>query len=381
MNSNTVGRCLALVLVFVTGNGAAADVPLIVPLSGRVIDWSVMQGYSFSVNRELTVTGLGKVDANDNGVLDDLTAPQIGLWNADTSELITSAFIGTDMFFQDQMFVAPIAPIRLPAGRYTVAAQFFNDQEPFLELPEYETPFVTLHDIVPARNLGDTFVLPTGRARMALGPNLLIEQPKVLLTAPRRYSVAQRRGDNSGSIRVEGVFDTSLASSIEVRAISTDAGPPTATPWQAVTLNDSNFLGEVSVPSAGWYDIEARSLLDGEEISRTTVSQAGVGEVFVIAGQSNSANSGGTRLTPESDRVVAMDAMGFWQHAADPQPIATGDGGSPWPAFGDRHGGGAGRAGWDRVGRLGRDISRTMATGCCRPRRQRAALQSPAAGP
>ena len=51
MNSNTVGRCLALVLVFVTGNGAAADVPLIVPLSGRVIDWSVMQGYSFSVNQ------------------------------------------------------------------------------------------------------------------------------------------------------------------------------------------------------------------------------------------------------------------------------------------------------------------------------------------
>ncbi len=67
-----------------------------------------------------------------------------------------------------------------------------------------------------------------------------------------------------------------------------------------------------------------------------TVSQAGVGEVFAIAGQSNSANHGGTRLTPESDRVVAMDATGFWQPAADPQPIATGDGGSPWPAFGDR---------------------------------------------
>ncbi len=196
MNSNTLGRCLALVLVFVTGNGAAADVPLIVPLSGRVLDGPVMQGYSFSVNQALTVTGLGKVDANDNGILDDLNAPQIGLWNADTSELITSAFIGTDMFFQDQMFVAPIAPIRLPAGRYTVAAQFFNDQEPFLALPEYETPFVMLHDIIPTRNLGDTFVLPTGRARMALGPNLLIEQPKVLLTEPRRLlsgSTAKRQ--------------------------------------------------------------------------------------------------------------------------------------------------------------------------------------------
>jgi len=30
-----------------------------------------------------------------------------------------------------------------------------------------------------------------------------------------------------------------------------------------------------------------------------------------------------------------MNADGIWRPAFDPMPTATGDGGSPWPAFGD----------------------------------------------
>jgi len=58
-------------------------------------------------------------------------------------------------------------------------------------------------------------------------------------------------------------------------------------------------------------------------------------EIFLIAGQSNSANEGEVRLTPSDPRVFSLDPVtGFWRFAIDPQPAATGVGGSPWPEFG-----------------------------------------------
>ncbi len=67
-----------------------------------------------------------------------------------------------------------------------------------------------------------------------------------------------------------------------------------------------------------------------------SVDRFGVGDVYITAGQSNSANHGSSRLTPADDRVSAYDIVsGTWQFAADPQPVATGSGGTPWPALGD----------------------------------------------
>ena len=51
-----------------------------------------MVGYAFNVDREITVTGLGKIDANGNGVLDDMIAPQIGIWDS-TNQLLVSTSI------------------------------------------------------------------------------------------------------------------------------------------------------------------------------------------------------------------------------------------------------------------------------------------------
>ena len=53
-----------------------------------------------------------------------------------------------------------------------------------------------------------------------------------------------------------------------------------------------------------------------------------------MAGQSNSANHGEGRQQPKSPLVVAF-GNGVWQPARDPEPGATGKGGSFLPAFGD----------------------------------------------
>mgnify|MGYP002260297282 CR=1 FL=1 len=60
----------------------------------------------------------------------------------------------------------------------------------------------------------------------------------------------------------------------------------------------------------------------------------GIGEVFLVAGQSNSANHGSERQTPTSGLVSAFDGA-KWRIANDPQPGASGGGGSFVPAFGD----------------------------------------------
>ena len=56
--------------------------------------------------------------------------------------------------------------------------------------------------------------------------------------------------------------------------------------------------------------------------------------MFVIAGQSNSANHSAERQQPKSGLVSAFDGA-KWQIANDPQPGASGGGGSFVPPFGD----------------------------------------------
>jgi hypothetical protein len=68
--------------------------------------------------------------------------------------------------------------------------------------------------------------------------------------------------------------------------------------------------------------------------AENAVEHVAVGEVFVIAGQSNSANHGEEKQQTNTGLVAAVHD-GKWQIAHDPQPGATGTGGSFIPPFGD----------------------------------------------
>ncbi len=78
--------------------------------------------------------------------------------------------------------------------------------------------------------------------------------------------------------------------------------------------------------------------LRGRAVSATAaVEPVGVGEVFLIAGQSYAAgcNDGLLRVNDPEGRVVCYDpAAKSWRVAHDPQPV-VGDGGTIWPPFGD----------------------------------------------
>src|SRR6185295_1927041 len=69
-------------------------------------------------------------------------------------------------------------------------------------------------------------------------------------------------------------------------------------------------------------------------LAESAIEQVGVGEVFVIAGQSNSANHGAEKQNTRTGLVAAFDGQ-RWRPADDPQPGASGSGGSFIPPFGD----------------------------------------------
>ena len=118
---------------------------------------------------------------------------------------------------------------------------------------------------------------------------------------------------------------------VEARAVvrSGDANNGTTTAWQTIETGSSggSFSGVLpNVLAGGWYDVEVRSVMDGHPSSVVTVGRVGVGDVFICAGQSNSANQGTPAATPVSDRVSARNSVNgnSWVLAADPLPIAEG---------------------------------------------------------
>jgi hypothetical protein len=107
--------------------------------------------------------------------------------------------------------------------------------------------------------------------------------------------------------------------------------------WQALQLKeDRTFDGAVPAAASGWYKLEVKALQGDKPVAETAVDHVGVGEVFVLSGQSNSTNCSPDKLKQQSGMVPTLSGDGC-RLTDDPQPGVhdnTG-GGSPWPAFGD----------------------------------------------
>lgn len=119
------------------------------------------------------------------------------------------------------------------------------------------------------------------------------------------------------------------------------------TQWQSLSnecilaLADSPGMTQllIDVPAGGWYQVELRLKADGQIVAQATSEPFGVGEVFLVAGQSYATNCNDERFQvgDPTGRVVAYDFRNrTWNIAHDPQPSGdSSDGGSIWPPFGD----------------------------------------------
>ena len=155
------------------------------------------------------------------------------------------------------------------------------------------------------------------------------------LSSPLDYQVFQRQPTGRGMVRVSGHAPGNV---VRLEARFTGRSRQTELPgdWRAVEISrqDGSFETNIYLPDGGWYTGEVRFFSENRLEGSLTIPHVGVGEVFVVAGQSNSSNHGSARQQVTSGLVTAFDGQ-RWQIADDPQPGASGTGGSFIPAFGD----------------------------------------------
>ncbi|MDZ7896498.1 MAG: sialate O-acetylesterase [Arcicella sp.] len=137
---------------------------------------------------------------------------------------------------------------------------------------------------------------------------------QIKLTSPQSRAVYQRNGIGFSAVTVAGSYEKQV-DKIEARLVPVQAGQGEDTDyrdWKTIkTLPlNGNFSFIMSVRQ-GWYRLEVRGSLNGEIIGNvSTVDKFGVGEVFIIAGQSNAegldAVSG---VFVDNDRVNCLSTL------------------------------------------------------------------------
>jgi hypothetical protein len=138
---------------------------------------------------------------------------------------------------------------------------------------------------------------------------------QVTITYPTSRSVFQRNNSNQSTIYIAGNY-TSFSDKVEARAVARTMSPAqgTTTNWTTIQSNPINgyYYGALPI-SGGWYDIEVRCWLGTTLLGAATVQRIGVGEVFLIAGQSNATgdtdlkNQGNYGPMANDDRVSVVN--------------------------------------------------------------------------
>lgn len=167
------------------------------------------------------------------------------------------------------------------------------------------------------------------------------DPPFIRIDTPQDRQIAQRDSAGQAQLSIDGTIWGAVGTEVQVRALAIN-GNGTDVDWvtlDAAPTDDAFTGGDPLTLDAGWYQLEVR-LLDGATVLLEGVREhCGVGDIFITAGQSNSANFGQGTPSAADDRVSYLGLTNeLWIHADDPGPNPSGfagTGGSPWPKLGD----------------------------------------------
>ena len=143
------------------------------------------------------------------------------------------------------------------------------------------------------------------------------------VTFPVSRAVFQRGTNGRGTFSIAGSYYQAV-DQIQARVTPIQGG--TATDWVTIQTNPQggNFLGSFTA-NGGWYRLEVRAVRGGNQIGNSaTVDRVGVGEVFILSGQSNAQGidnpipSG--QIEPE-DRVNTVNYDNSLSHSLNDPPF------------------------------------------------------------
>lgn len=111
---------------------------------------------------------------------------------------------------------------------------------------------------------------------------------QVTVSFPTSRIVFQRSNANTASFVVTGTYKQGIPDRVEAALEPLTESQGTATDWQLVEQSPVGglFSGTISA-TGGWYKLKVRLIRNGQISESTEIDRIGVGEVFVVAGQSN----------------------------------------------------------------------------------------------
>jgi Carbohydrate esterase, sialic acid-specific acetylesterase/Secretion system C-terminal sorting domain len=137
------------------------------------------------------------------------------------------------------------------------------------------------------------------------------------VTFPINRAVFQRNGSNEAIMPIGGTFQQRVER-IDARLIAINGGR--TIDWTTIDFNPTGggFRGALAA-IGGWYRLEVRAVVAGNVVSFTSVDKVGIGEVFVVSGQSNAQGYTGRGNPPATDdRVNCISNFYTLGQAADP---------------------------------------------------------------
>lgn len=140
---------------------------------------------------------------------------------------------------------------------------------------------------------------------------------QVVITFPTERAVFQRNNVNQAEVYIGGYITQSFQR-IEARFVPRISGEGEQAPadgsWAIIDNNiiGGQFLGSINV-KGGWYQLEVRGVSSGGPSPLVSVTRVGVGEVFVVAGQSNSTGGDSNPNGPGAshDQVNSVNFQNF----------------------------------------------------------------------
>ncbi|QNK54965.1 sialate O-acetylesterase [Paenibacillus sp. PAMC21692] len=169
--------------------------------------------------------------------------------------------------------------------------------------------------------------------------------PVVFLTHPKPYQVIQRKGYcaaqayanhlggpslGEGTLIIAGSVSGRKHGRLEARTLLLHDAYGIAVDWKDLDAEweGEQFEAAFLVPAGGWYRLELRyiDMERGKQSESVVVEPVGVGEVFIIAGQSYAENCNDScmRIEDPQGRISALDPRTQeWRVAHDPQPTVN----------------------------------------------------------
>ncbi len=141
---------------------------------------------------------------------------------------------------------------------------------------------------------------------LLIGTSNLIHS-QITISSPVVRQIFQRDLKNQALVTITGSYSLPM-DTIQVRLTPVKVGQGTAVDWTVIKSSPLGglFKGNVSV-KGGWYTMEVRGLLNGQIVGNISkLDRVGVGEVFVLAGQSN---AGGSGLLETNETAAADDRV------------------------------------------------------------------------